>query len=133
MQPDSDTPSGHTITGYSPNSVLVNGIAHTGSLLLGYDGRLQAWQTHSPATGIGAQDLAALASTAASHYDLILLGTGQKQQFPTPQWLAPLIAQGIALEAMSTPAACRTYNMLAAAGRRVLAALWVEHMCRQRA
>ena len=125
MQFESDSPSGHTITGYSPNTIVINRMAHTSSLMLGYDGRLQAWQTHSPTTGICAQDLATLASIAASHYDLILLGTGQQQHFPAPQWLAPLIAQNIALEAMSTPAACRTYNMLAAAGRRVLAALWL--------
>ena len=125
MQFDSYLPSGHTITGYNSSTVFINGLPHTNSILLGYDGRLQAWQTHNPSTGISTQDLAALADTAASHYDLILLGTGQKQLFPPQEWLAPLITQGIALEAMSTPAACRTYNMLAAAGRRVLVALWL--------
>ncbi|MDO5087645.1 MAG: MTH938/NDUFAF3 family protein, partial [Comamonadaceae bacterium] len=32
----------------------------------------------------------------------------------------------IGLETMSTPAACRTYNILAGEGRRVLAALLID-------
>jgi len=55
--------------------------------------------------------------------DLVLLGTGSRQHFPPPALYQALIEAGIGLEAMTTPAACRTYNILAAEGRRVAAAL----------
>jgi uncharacterized protein len=57
-------------------------------------------------------------------YELVILGTGNLQFFPDNQWLAPFIARGLPLEIMSTPAACRTYNIVASEGRTVLAALW---------
>ena len=37
-----------------------------------------------------------------------------------------LIQAGIGLEVMDTASACRTYNLLMAEGRRVLAALIIE-------
>jgi uncharacterized protein len=40
--------------------------------------------------------------------------------------LAPLYQAGIGVEVMDTRAACRTYNILLAEGRRVVAALIVE-------
>lgn len=55
--------------------------------------------------------------------DLVLLGTGSRQRFPSPALYRTLIEAGIGLEAMTTPAACRTYNILATEGRRVAAAL----------
>lgn len=55
--------------------------------------------------------------------DVVLLGTGSRQRFPSPALYRTLIEAGIGLEAMTTPAACRTYNILATEGRRVAAAL----------
>ena len=55
--------------------------------------------------------------------EVILLGTGNRLQFPHPRLTQPLQQAGIGLEAMDTVAACRTYNILMAEGRQVLAAL----------
>lgn len=55
--------------------------------------------------------------------EILLLGTGDSQQFPHPEVLKPLISQGIGFEIMDTPAACRTYNIIVAEGRQVAAAL----------
>lgn len=55
--------------------------------------------------------------------DLVLLGTGALQRFLHPRIAVGITGQGIGLECMATPAACRTYNILMAEGRRVLAAL----------
>jgi uncharacterized protein len=54
---------------------------------------------------------------------LVIFGSGAQLRFPRPLWLAPLIQMGIGVETMDTPAACRTYNVLASEGRRVVAAL----------
>ncbi|MCP4126357.1 MAG: hypothetical protein GY753_04760, partial [Gammaproteobacteria bacterium] len=54
---------------------------------------------------------------------LVILGTGEEQQFPQPALYALLLNQGVGVEVMTTPAACRTYNILVSEGRRVAAAL----------
>ena len=43
--------------------------------------------------------------------------------FRAPALLRPLIDAGIGVETMDTAAACRTYNVLLAEGRSVVAAL----------
>lgn len=53
----------------------------------------------------------------------LILGTGAKQVFPDAEMRAAFVDAGIGLEAMSTGAACRTYNVLLAEGRPVAAAL----------
>ena len=58
--------------------------------------------------------------------EVVLLGTGSRQRFPHPRLSRPLADARIGLEVMSTAAACRTYNILMAEGRKVAAALLVE-------
>jgi uncharacterized protein len=55
--------------------------------------------------------------------ELLLFGTGQRMAPPMPVLRAALKARGVTLELMATGAACRTYNVLTAEGRRVAAAL----------
>ena len=55
--------------------------------------------------------------------EVIILGTGSSLVFPPQSLTLPLINKGIGLEIMDTPAACRTYNILAADGRKPLAGL----------
>ena len=55
--------------------------------------------------------------------EVILLGTGARLRFPPAPVLRPLIEAGIGVEVMDVPAACRTYNILMAEGRKVAAAL----------
>ncbi len=55
--------------------------------------------------------------------EVLLLGTGVQQHFPHPGLYRVLTDAGIAVECMDTSAACRTYNILAAEDRRVVAAI----------
>lgn len=55
--------------------------------------------------------------------DVLLLGTGAQQRFPHPRLYQALIAAGIGVEFMNTPAACRTYNILLGEDRKVVAAI----------
>ena len=57
--------------------------------------------------------------------NIILLGTGKKQQFLPPKIVAQLTQQGIGIESMSTAAACRTYALLTSERRTVWAYLWL--------
>jgi Uncharacterized conserved protein len=55
--------------------------------------------------------------------EVVLLGTGTTFRYPAPALLAPLTGRGIGVEVMDTGAACRTYNVLVAEGRQVVAAI----------
>lgn len=55
--------------------------------------------------------------------EIVLLGTGRRLRFPAGALMRPFAPAGIGLEVMDLQAACRTYNILAAEGRKVAAAL----------
>jgi uncharacterized protein len=58
--------------------------------------------------------------------EIVILGTGAAQRFPRPELTRALAASGVGVEVMDSRAACRTYNILATEGRKVLAAVLVE-------
>lgn len=59
----------------------------------------------------------------AGEIDVLLLGTGQTLSFLSSGLRKTLKARGLMVEMMDTGAACRTYNVLMAEGRRVVCAL----------
>ena len=69
------------------------------------------------------QPLAAgdLAPLLALQPELVVLGTGDAQVFPSAEVMAACLSRGIGLEVMNNPAAARTYHVLASEGRRVVA------------
>ena len=60
---------------------------------------------------------------AALEPELVIFGSGARLRFVHPSLLRALIERRIGVETMDTPAACRTYNVLVAEGRSVVAAL----------
>ncbi len=95
-------------------------MSHRGSLLLLPDG-VHAWRPTAASEMVAADFEPVLAQRKA--IELVLLGTGVGQQFPPLALRRMLEAAGIGLEAMSTGAACRTYNVLLGEQRAVAAAL----------
>ena len=75
----------------------------------------------------GVEDLVRLdpSRILAQGPELILLGTGPRQIFPPASFRAQFLSAGIGVEVMDTGAACRTFNMLVAEQRRVVALLMV--------
>ncbi|MBU9699487.1 Mth938-like domain-containing protein [Rhodobacteraceae bacterium HSP-20] len=59
----------------------------------------------------------------AGRIDVLLLGMGAEIAHPPRAFREALEAEGIGVEVMSSPAACRTYNVLLGEGRRIAAAL----------
>jgi uncharacterized protein len=104
------------------DGVTVSGQRWRGSLVLPWSGAIRPWACQA-FSQLHATDLASLLEPGP---ELILLGTGPRQHFPHPTLIQPLVQGRIGLESMSTDAACRTYNILAAEGRKVLAALIFE-------
>ncbi len=59
----------------------------------------------------------------ANEIDVLLLGTGDKMEYVSPQLRQALSHNKLPVDVMDTGAACRTYNVLMAEGRRVVCAL----------
>jgi uncharacterized protein len=107
-------PQARPIDGYGPGFFRIGGLAIDGAVLITSDG-VRGWG------GFDESDtLLALAGTA----DLVLIGTGAEMQAVPGELVQALETAGLAFEAMASPAACRTYNVLLGDARRIaLAAL----------
>ena len=117
-----DQISGNSIQGYDSGSVVVNGQQYNRSIVVLPDQLITEWRPDR-FSDLRAGDLQQLLEL---NPEVLLLGTGRRQEFPAPSLLAPFLEKRIGIEAMDTASACRTYNILAAEGRRVAAALLLE-------
>lgn len=115
-----------SILGYGPGWVGLgrNGIAEKieHSVVIGSGGEKFNWNC-ARFEQLTAEHFALLAE---SKPELVIFGSGPQLRFPPPAFLRVLMAQRIGIETMDTLAACRTYNILAGEGRRVIAALLIE-------
>ena len=59
----------------------------------------------------------------AGRIDVLFVGMGAEIAHVPPAFRSAIEAAGIGVEVMSSPAACRTYNVLLGEGRRVAVAL----------
>lgn len=123
MKLHADAPSAsNTFTAYGPGFVEINRQRYGHALLVAPEGAVTAW------------DIGGFESLTPAHFErllalapeVVLLGTGERQRFPHPRLTAALAQARIGVEVMDTRAACRTYNILMAEGRRVLAALLMD-------
>lgn len=105
-------PGGTPIDGYGPGFVRVGGRAWEGAVLVLPSGPA-SWRPHDPGPVLA----------AAAEIDVLLHGTGAEIAHPERAFREALEEAGIGVEAMATPAACRTFNVLLGEGRRVAAAL----------
>jgi uncharacterized protein len=55
--------------------------------------------------------------------EVVVLSTGERQQFPSAALRAEFATRKIGIEVMEIGAACRTYNVLVSESREVLAAI----------
>lgn len=122
LQPDKSEVQ--TITAYGPGWIAINHERLETSVVVGSGGERFDWDCES-FEALGAEHFARLASLDA---ELVIFGSGNRLRFPHPSWLQPLMARRTGVETMDTAAACRTYNILAAEGRRVLVALLIERL-----
>jgi uncharacterized protein len=109
----------NAIARHGPEGVLINGVEYTESVVVAWNGTVVPWHAAS-FESLGADHFARLAEL---HPELVLFGSGARLRFPAPAVLKPLIDARIGIETMDTAAACRTYNVLLAEGRSVVAAL----------
>ncbi len=110
---------GNVVTGSGPGWVRVGGSEHRASLVIAPDALVSPWA----AGGFDALPEDDFAQVQALAPEIVLLGTGARQRFPHPRLYRALTNAGIGVEVMDSAAAARTYNIIAAEGRRVAAAL----------
>lgn len=119
LHSDRESAGGHRITAYGAGFVSVNETAYTGTIVLG-EGVLS---TEAGVRRPGELTSATLERLREQDPEVVIIGTGARHVFPPPALLEPFGRAGIGVEIMSTAAACRTYNILSAEGRRVVALL----------
>ncbi len=87
------------------------------SFLLAPDQAIENW-TVETASQLDASHVEAM---LALQPELVILGTGPRQTFPSAAFMAGFLRRNIGIEVMDNAAAARTYNLLAGEGRRVIA------------
>lgn len=108
-------------TGYGPGYVSVSGTRWESNVIVQPD-RTDLWEV----VDFDALTEDTFARLAELPIEILLLGSGARLRFPHPRLTQALVQARIGLEAMDTPAACRTYNILLEEGRRMAAALLIE-------
>ncbi|MEJ6392345.1 Mth938-like domain-containing protein [Gymnodinialimonas sp. 2305UL16-5] len=101
------------VDGYGPGFFRIGGAVVEGNVLLTPSG-VTIWDGYGDVAGLVA---------AVAEVDVLLLGTGAEIAHPPAALRDAVEKAGAGLEVMASPAACRTYNVLLAEGRRVGAAM----------
>ncbi len=115
-------PSSTLVTGLGPGWIRVGEREYRQSVVLTPDVLVPGWAPGGFAA-LAPGDFTGLLEYAP---ELVLLGTGAMQRFPDSRLTGGLAAAGIGVDVMDTRAACRTFNILIAEDRRVVAALLIE-------
>ena len=105
------------LRGADGTAALVNERRIERSFVVAPDALVEDWPVRDAAAMVPA-DIEALLALAP---ELVVLGTGARQQFPPAAVMAAYLQRGIGIEVMTNAAAARTYSVLAGEGRRVVA------------
>lgn len=133
-------PALNTVTAYGDGYVDVNDVSYSHPIHFAPEGDIHSWAVDQ-ADDITAAHLRELAGLEDQKQDpmafldgqpparpddapeVVLIGTGGRQQFLADAVVRPLLSVGIGVEVMTTQAAARTYNILMAEGRRIVVGL----------
>ena len=109
------------IHGYGGNSFRISGERFSGSVLV-HPRQTAIWTPPAKPETLTIDDL--LRHFSDVFPPLFILGVGEAPMDPMNDLAAALRHRGIALEVMSTPAACRTWNVLMSEGRDAITGLY---------
>jgi len=79
-----------------------------------------------PEIGVDNLNIDDLQDILSLNPDVLILGTGWQPVFPHRDLTFAMARRGIGFEVMDTPAACRTFNVLIAEGRKPAAVLIID-------
>jgi len=112
----------YKITGYDTQGIYINGRLFERSILLSPMNIVDDWQPRV-FSELEADHLDAFYSLKP---EVIILGIGNKQTFPHSEILRRLTQEKVGFEIMDTQAACRTFNIIMAEGRNVVAGFFIS-------
>ncbi len=101
------------VDSYGPGVFRVDGKLHYGAMII----------TESAVSDWGGYDDVEPLLALVGQIDVLFVGTGREIAFLPRALRDRLEAAGLGVEAMDTPAACRTYNVILSEGRRIAAAM----------
>lgn len=112
-----------TVTAYDDSGIEINQIPFQHSLLVMPETPPVAW----PVQSFDALTTDHFEQVNDCAPDVVILGTGARQRFVHPRLTVSLTSRRIGVECMDNQAACRTYNILMAEGRKAALALIFEN------
>ncbi len=110
---------------YNENSVVVNQQTYTQSVFFGTQISPQLWLNATPHS-LTVQHVEQLFNHCEQTPEILIIGTGRQQTFPSIQVQQFIIQRKCPVEYMNTPAACRTFNILMGENRQVIAGLLLD-------
>lgn len=111
------------VEAYGDGGFKVSGTAYQGAIIV-FPGQTLAWKVEAFADLTLGHLAPVIAAGEAGEVSLMLLGCGPRMLMLPPPLRQSVRAAGIVTEVMDTGAACRTYNVLLAEGRKVCAAMF---------
>jgi uncharacterized protein len=121
---DLSVASGNVFTEHGAGYVRLGVVEYRENLIVTADKIATGWASGG-FDALTTEDFAAIATLEP---ELVIFGTGTTLRFPHPRLTRALTDARIGLEVMDTPAACRTFNILAAEGRKVAAAILIAQI-----
>ena len=109
----------HYIRKVGQDGVVIGDEAYQTSLILG----ARLLQTPWPVSDLASLSVDKMAALLKHQPELIILGIGDQQQFPSTEIYAACFKQQVGLECMTLESACRTFNILMSENRRALLGL----------
>jgi uncharacterized protein len=113
---------GNLIRGYSDTELRIGAQRIERSCIVSAERLITDWEPAAFAELTAAH----LEAIFALEPELVLLGTGPTQRFPSAEVRAAFARRRLGLEVMQLGAACRTFNVLVQEGRPVVAALFLR-------
>ncbi|SMC32042.1 Mth938-like domain-containing protein [Polynucleobacter kasalickyi] len=112
----------NTVTRIEDSYIEINTVRYESSILVMPEGAITPWNI----TNFNLLERSHFELITELRPELVILGSGLKHRFVSPNLMQDLYKAKIGFEAMTTQAACRTYNILMGEGRLVLGAFLIE-------
>jgi uncharacterized protein len=115
-----ESPGTITVRSVGPEGFRINNEVYSNAIAVTADEVLDNWQQKA-IVDLRSEDFEALLERSP---EMVLLGTGEKNEFPPRDLMFAFARLGVGLEVMDTTAAARTFNVLVGEGRRVAAVFY---------
>ena len=121
MQLSEDIAPGTYISNYTQGMITIGGNRYQHNVLITPDGTVARWEL----TDLQQLDIRHCQTILKFKPEVVLIGSYDHNLLPDPQWVEYFATHHLGIEIMNTAAACRTYNILLAENRLVVAGLIV--------